>query len=353
MNMGRNRNRRNATLPPNLYENGGGYYTYRHPRTGKKYGMGKDRQAAIIAAKHLNSELAPVPDLADRILAEPQETFADFIDWFEQQRLPTLKIADSTRRDYRQKLPHIRTALGNIEADAITVAHVARFLDQYPATQSNRYRALISILFKHAIARGLCETNPATATLKREETIQRARLTFGQFQAIRQHAPAWLKNAMDLALKTLQRRSDLAALKWEQVKDGYIWIQQQKVERHGSGNLKIRITPEIKTVLDRCRADAAGEHILNWQPEQNAPAMHPDMMTKHFLKARAACGLFDEDAPARTLPSFHEIRSLGASLYEKEGRPHELIQALLGHTNERMTAHYLTGHGVKWAEIEL
>ena len=360
--MGRNRKRRNASLPPNLYENGSGYYTYRHPRTGKKYGMGGDRQAAIVAARHLNSELAPLPDLAERILDRPaRETFADFLDWFEAEQLPTLDLSKDSFAEYRRKLPYIRASLGDIEVDAITVANVANFLDKFPPTQSNHYRSILVILFKQAIARGLCERNPAEMTLKRKQQRQRARLSLEQFNAIREYAPAWLKNAMDLGLKTLQRRGDLAALKWEQVHDGYIWIQQQKVERYGSGNLKIRITSEIENILIRCRDEIESHYVIHRVPERrvkaegrNDPtAVLPDMISKAFLKARVASGLFDESDEARTLPSFHEIRSFGADLYKQAGIPTEKIQALLGHTSIKMTEDYLKGHRVRWSEIDL
>ncbi|SEH04316.1 Uncharacterised protein [Candidatus Venteria ishoeyi] len=359
--MGRNRKRRNSTLPPNLYEVGNGYYVYRHPRTGRKYGMGKVRAAAITAAKHLNSELAPLPGLAERILGEKkQESFANFLAWFQDKMLPTLELADSTRREYQNKISYIHTALGHYQTTAITVADVACFLDDYPPTQSNHYRSVLIILFKHAIARGVCEVNPAAATMKRKQKKIQQRLTKQAYDAIYVVAPVWLQNAMDLGLLTLQRRSDLAALNWEQVKDGYIWIQQQKVEKYGTGNLKIRITPEIQTILDRCQDGILSAHVLHRQPQKRRQAQGrddftailPDMITKEWAKIRKKSGYYATDSDPRTLPGFHEIRSLGASIYE-ESKSKAIVQALLGHTSEKMTEHYLQGHKVNWAEVEL
>ncbi|MCI8210640.1 hypothetical protein AUC61_13960 [Pseudomonas sp. S25] len=49
-------------------------------------------------------------------------------------------------------------------------------------------------------------------------------------------------------------------------------------------------------------------------------------------------------------PTFHEIRALGAWLYEQQKFPQEYIQALLGHADEKMTRHYQEGHDEKKIE---
>jgi integrase len=325
------------------------------------HGMGKDRRAAIDAAKQLNSILFPSAVLTEKVLGQNRETFADFLDWFKRETLPGLEVAESTRRDYRQKLLHVRASLGALETSSITVADIAGFLDNYPPTQSNHYRSTLALLFKHAMSRGLCESNPAASTLKRKQKKIQQRLTLEAFTAIHARAPVWLQNAMDLGLLTLQRRGDLAALKWEQVRDGYIWIQQQKVEKWESGNLKIRITPEIQAVLDRCQDGIKSAYVLHRQPDkrrksegrEDFTAILPGLISKEFLKARNASEFYPADADALTLPGFHEIRSLGASLYEQSGKPKARVQALLGHTSEKMTEHYLKGHAVRWSEVEI
>ncbi|WP_365693010.1 tyrosine-type recombinase/integrase [Pseudomonas sp.] len=48
--------------------------------------------------------------------------------------------------------------------------------------------------------------------------------------------------------------------------------------------------------------------------------------------------------PAGERPTFHEIRVLGAWLYEQQKFPQEYIQALMGHSDEKMTKHYQEGH---------
>ncbi|MEY3220285.1 MAG: hypothetical protein RIT27_1642, partial [Pseudomonadota bacterium] len=58
-----------------------------------------------------------------------------------------------------------------------------------------------------------------------------------------------------------------------------------------------------------------------------------------------------EKSGIETTATFHEIRALSAHLYEEAGIDKKHIQMLLGHTTEKMTEHYLEGHGEKWTEI--
>lgn len=51
-------------------------------------------------------------------------------------------------------------------------------------------------------------------------------------------------------------------------------------------------------------------------------------------------------------PTFHEIRALGAWLYEQQGHAQEYIQALMGHADVKMTEHYQAGHEGKEVEYQ-
>ncbi|WP_177343048.1 phage integrase Arm DNA-binding domain-containing protein, partial [Klebsiella grimontii] len=55
--MGRRRNHERRDLPPNLYVRNGGYYSYRDPRDGKEYGLGRNRRLAVSEAIQANIEL--------------------------------------------------------------------------------------------------------------------------------------------------------------------------------------------------------------------------------------------------------------------------------------------------------
>jgi hypothetical protein len=60
----------------------------------------------------------------------------------------------------------------------------------------------------------------------------------------------------------------------------------------------------------------------------------PDYLTKEFSKARDAAHAYDH-VPAGERPTFHEIRALGAWLYEQQNFPMDYIQALMATRTRR------------------
>ena len=68
-----------------------------------------------------------------------------------------------------------------------------------------------------------------------------------------------------------------------------------------------------------------------------------------FSKARDAAHAYDH-ITATERPTSHEIRALGAWLYEQQNFPQEYIQALMGHAHAKMTKHYQDGHEEKKIE---
>lgn len=62
--MARTRNHARRDLPPNLYVRNGGYYCYRDPRTGKEYGLGRDKRLAVTEAIAANMAFLVVKRLS-------------------------------------------------------------------------------------------------------------------------------------------------------------------------------------------------------------------------------------------------------------------------------------------------
>ena len=77
-------------------------------------------------------------------------------------------------------------------------------------------------------------------------------------------------------------------------------------------------------------------------------AVTADYLTQSFAQARDDSPPPYDDMPAGERPNFHEIheiRELGAWLYEQQGFEQEYIQGLMGHADVKMTEHYQAGHG--------
>ena len=76
-------------------------------------------------------------------------------------------------------------------------------------------------------------------------------------------------------------------------------------------------------------------------------AVTDDYLTKEFRKARDLAKAYDHIENPKARPTMHELRALGAWLYEQQGFSTEYVQALLGHATPEMTAYYQDGHAQK------
>lgn len=358
--------------PPNLYaQTKGGvvYYTYRHPQTGKRYGMGTDYAKAAQAARLLNAKLMTakgVEDMVREVMAGASVLFSDFVGTFRDEILPAHRdkhgkpYAAKTLADYQRRCGIIAAQAwaGRFVQD-VTRRDVAGFLDAQSERTSNIYRHLLDLIFRQAIAKGLRDDNPAAETIKKVAAVQRQRLPYEAFCAIRDAAEPWFQNALDLALQTLQRREDLVEMRFDHIADGVLSVQQQKVEKHGTGNIRIAVGPELAAVIARCRDDVASPYLIHRRPKRlrreyaekkgHWTKLAPEMLTREFQRLRDELKLFDH-LPMAARPSFHEIRALGGDLYLQAGWSKADVQALMGHSSERMTEHYLDGHRIRWVE---
>lgn len=379
--MNRPRKKGNRDLPPNLYSSlrgGKVYYAYKHPHTGKHHGMGHDRRAAIDAAHQLNAALVMPISLVDRVLGRV-DLFGGWLDRYLDIRLSEGNLSPKTVRILRYDVELMRKALGALPMIDLSVFHCAEFVSQWTEAgkrrMAARMRSQLIICLDYAASHGLIDDNPAKKTLAITAQTHRSRLTKAQFDAIYALAAPPIQNAMLLALVTLQRREDIASMKFKDVKGGFLYIRQGKTakirkgRREGSLNVAAHIMlattwelPGVGTVQDairQCRGtQVISRHMVHHiHGRKAAGATHaevkpglplqPDNLTRGFASARDRSGLFGKMA-AKEKPTFHEIRSLGAHLYKEAGID---PQALLGHTDAKMTDYYLDGHGEKWTKI--
>lgn len=263
----------------------------------------------------------------------PKDTLAEYLPTYRKALNARRKrsgkgLSTATLKEYTTQLLRVEQDLGALGVATTTRRDVATFLDQFPATYRNRYRTLLRGMFAHAVAEGRRDDNPVDGTLKQTEVVRRPRLTMAEFiQAYRQAEP-WLRRAMSLGLRTLQRRTDIASWTYEaNVDEGYLLITQHKTGA--------RIRLKMNHRLAKHVALGTGRVVT-----KREKPVSPDMLTKAFAEAR----------PATCRATFHEIRALGARLLRDRGID---PQALLGHVDPQMTRAYLNRHEVRWVEVEL
>ncbi|ATW33106.1 site-specific integrase [Candidatus Williamhamiltonella defendens] len=352
--MARKRKTANRDLPPNLYVRNNGYYCYRDPRTGKEYGLGKEKRMAINEAISANRQIFDAPvSLTDRINEVKTLSMTEWIEQFTQ-KLQQRGLRLNTLKHYLSRLNPIKQAFSDRAINTLTTKEIAKFLNSYTergkTATSKLIRSTLIDLFNGAIAEGHLETNPAAPTKNPRVQIQRARLSLEEFLFIRQCShprSTRIKFGMNLALLTGQRLGDIQQMQWQDIHDGKWWLQQEKTGMKLAIPLTLNLEAIEETfegILNQCREQIGGEKYVLIKKGKDTPASA--RLSEGFKELRKKSGLKWEGTP----PSFHEIRSLSARLYS-EAKGKEFAQKLLGHKSANMTDKYRDSRGSEWETI--
>ncbi|WP_110946402.1 phage integrase Arm DNA-binding domain-containing protein [Pseudomonas bohemica] len=363
----RPRNQGSKDLPPNLYRktdrrNGVTYYTYRDPVTGRMFGLGKDKDAAIREAVAANYADVLKPNLVSRMAEPVREKGKTFSEWLsEYEALYAAKdLSIHTVRSFKSRKQRLEDAFGHIEIKLIRTMDVATFLNgitkEGKAHMSKVLRSMLRDVFTEAIAAGWCDLNPVDATKAARTKVKRERLSLALWKAMHEEADRpWLQRALELGLLTGQRREDVRSMKFADDNDGHLHVIQSKTNARLRISTSLRLEAiglDLKTVIKQCRDRVLSKHLLHHSRsiggmKAGAP-IKLDTLTRAFaeLRDRAAAkiGVTLSDNP----PTFHEMRSLAARLHAAEGRD---PQKLLGHRSAAMTDIYKDSRGTEWIDV--
>ncbi|MEB3754893.1 phage integrase Arm DNA-binding domain-containing protein [Acinetobacter sp. MD2(2019)] len=361
--MARPRINKNRDLPANLYRNGSGW-RYRHPVTGLFTSIGTDKQKAINAARKLNDLLIPNNNLITKVIGEGM-TFTEVADDYLAQKTKKngKPLSSTTINGYTCAINKGKKLWAKMPLDNITLLMVSQLLDSMSVSASNHCRIVLIGLFDYAVSKGLCPDNPVTKTLSKGYVKARKRHTIDGLIKIRSASPFWLQNAIDLAMLTAQRRSDILKMKWSDIRDGYLHVVQQKTTEEsddefetleGAGYIRIKITPELQSILDRCNDGVESPFIIHRVPDprgrhSSGTREHPTQvdlkyLTYVFKNVSNESGAYPKYSTSQ-MPTFHEIRALALFLHKKENKSG---QKIAGHSTSRMTEHYESGHDIIW-----
>ena len=242
-----------------------------------------------------------------------------------------------TRKDNDKELANLLKVFAHIPIDAIAPMHVREYMDirgQAAKVRANREKALLSHVFNKAREWGYTALqNPCQGVKGFKETGRSRYITDAEFDQVKAQAHFTVVDAMELALLTGQRPADVLKLKRTDIRDGALWIVQNKTGQR----LGVEVTGELAAVIARIN-ERPRQAISAWliQDENGQP------LTQFALRSR-----FDK---ARTLAKidfqFRDIRAKAAT--DTGDLAHS--QTLLGHKNRDMTEHYIkarTGARVK------
>jgi integrase len=316
--------------------------------------------AALRAAPSLQGHQAATPSHAPQA---PGRTFGQWLDVHERE-IQQRGYKAQTLKNRRSIIEHCRRLWGARPIAEIRPHEIAAGLRSFPAARSStaaRVHAELRDAFAEAIAADWCSYNPAAPLKRPKHKVKRARLKFDTWQAMRTLATTgpqrWVESMLLLALVTGQRRADLAKMRFDDVVDDCLRVEQQKEAGKGFGarvaiplNLRLdAIGLSVGDVIEHCRQSAKpGPYLLR---KAGGGQIEQSSLSARFHEHIVA--VLGESAHAEhEWPSLHECRSLSARLYAAQGVD---VQTLLGHKAPEMTAIYTNDRGLsahEWKRVQ-
>ena len=295
-----------------------------------------------------------------RLIHSVQGAPDSLAEWVPQylDRVKARDVKPETLASTRRFLAKFSQDLGHMAMSAITTRHVADYLATLASTPRTQQaaRSVLLDIFREAVAAGWRSDNPVSVTRSERVETQRGRLSLEHYKAI--HAwsaanqPAWATRAIELAIVTAQRRADIAAMMFAQVRDGHLWVQQSKCGAKVAIPLSLRLEAvglSVGDVVASCREGALSRYLIHHSVSMGRAKaggrVRDTTIGQMFAEARDAVGV---TVPGKTPPTFHELRSLSLRLYHDQGIN---AQALAGHKSADMTSVYRDVRGDEWVKV--
>lgn len=232
-------------------------------------------------------------------------------------------LSDSTKRQYISSMNEIEKAVGQMDIQSVKRRDLVRAFEALGDTpaMANRFCRVCSVVFNYAVEMEYCGGNPAH------------RLTPFKLGTWKQ----WTKEEVDkvialnhpivsvavaLAYYTAQREADILKMKWSDIKDGVLYVKQNKT----GAVLEIMVAPQLQAILDKL--PKTGEYIIR----SKAGGLVTGPSFRNMLKrVTRSVGV---DAP------FHGLRKTVGSRLAEKGKSASQIAAILGHRTLKMAALY-------------
>ena len=154
-----------------------------------------------------------------------------------------------TRKDNDKELANLLKVFAHMPIDAIAPMHVREYMDirgQAAKVRANREKALLSHIFNKAREWGYTALqNPCQGVKGFKETGRSRYITDAEFDQVKAQAHFTVIDAIDLAVLTGQRPADVLKLKRTDIRDGALWIVQNKTGQR----LGVEVTGELAAVI--------------------------------------------------------------------------------------------------------
>jgi integrase len=316
--MGRKR-RSNKHLPERMRLSHGQYYLTRYVDGIQKWiSLGKDYASA--SARY--AELEGIDDKGD-----PEKKFSELANRFEVDCCP--RYSDNSQRSYRSWLKPLRAVFDPVPIADIRQMDAARYLDESKhQVSANRQISLLSVMLNEAVRWGWIENNPLRHMRKHKEVERRRYLSDEELQLLVDAADFQMSRLIRVAYLTALRKSDIVAIQWKDLRDGALYVVQQKTKTPVAFSLDGelgRLFHELRT----CRK-VLSPHVFTNKHNTNVSDRTVDT---DWWRVRDKSGVEDV--------VFHDLRRKRLTdLTTSHGE--QFAQRVAGHKDRKSTARYYT-----------
>lgn len=275
--------------------------------------------------------------LGDNLIAAKQEwarleaghhvkTFSEVAKEYRKLIFPGFE--PSTRQHYETALKNLELTFGKLTLEQIRPHHVKTYIRQRTKKGAAIFeKRVLSALFEWARGEGITHAaNPCRGisfTKAERKMFQpkkpKVYVTDAMFDEVYARGDWLLQDAMDLALYTGQRPSDILKARRQDIVDGILWFQQKKTGTW----VGVKVQGGLARVLERILARPRKVQSIYIIADENGQRVSYDRLNSRFTTARG-----------EAVWEFRHIRTKAAA----DSPNLKKAQQLLGHANEMTTA---------------
>lgn len=303
----------NKDLPPRLFVRQGKrgdtyYYTGVRPAVN----LGRDRTAALRKWAELESGKDFIP-----------QNFRAIAQCYLRDIIPTK--APRTQQDNMKELDRLNNVFGDMPIAGIKPRHVKQYIALRSAkVRANREKALLSHIINYARERGYTDApNPCQGIQGNREKGRDRYVTDHEYHAVWTAARDELRDLMDLMLYTGQRPADILKMRKADIRDGALWIKQNKT----GAKVGISIEGRFAAIVQRITSRDKTVQSLHLVSDHRGQPISTTTLRSWFRSARKLAG------------ADWQLRDLRAKNATDTGDL-EVAKKRLAHSTIRMTEHY-------------
>jgi len=308
-------------MPPRVYKTGISYFFYPSSGGAIKLCSASEKQSVVWEKYELL--------LGDKTLLY---TVAIMIrNFFNSAEYKSLSF--HTQSDYRKNSRCLLQVFGKMEADNVKPQHVRAYMDKRglrSRVQANREKAFFSRTYAWAYERGFVKGNPCKGVRQYSEKARTRYITDEEYKMVYDVAAPSIRLAMELSYLCAARKSDVVTMRWDQILEDGIFIQQ-----HKTGIRQIKLwSPRLIKAIHAARDQSDREDRLYVVVKADG---HPyssngfdSAWQRTMKKAREVSG-FPLDF------TFHDIKAKAISDIDGSSK---VKQAISGHKTELQVATY-------------